>query len=93
MRKRKFTEEQRLELEKNQNVKKVTSVGVLYKEAFKQEAIELYKKGITPVEIFIQAGFNIETIGKENLLKILSKWRNGIGYKPNQNKNELSTSI
>ena len=90
MQKRKFTEEQRIELQKNPNVKKVTSVGVLYGETFKKEALELYEKGITPIDIFIQAGFNIEIIGKENPSKILSKWRCGIGYRPNQINNELS---
>ena len=43
MQKRKFTEEQRIELQKNPNVKKVTSVGVLYGETFKKEALELYE--------------------------------------------------
>ena len=90
MQKRKFTEEQRIELQKNPNVKKVTSVGVLYGETLKKEALELYEKGITPIDIFIQAGFNIEIIGKENPSKILSKWRCGIGYRPNQINNELS---
>ena len=90
MQKRKFTEEQRQELQKNPNVKKVTSVGVLYSETFKKEAIGLYEKGISAIDIFTQAGFNIETIGKENPSKILSKWKCGIGYKPNQINNELS---
>ena len=86
MRKRKFTEEQKLELQKNPNVKKVTSVGVLYKDIFKKEAIGLYEKGISAIDIFIQAGFNIEIIGRENPSKILSKWRCGIGYNPNEIK-------
>lgn len=86
MKKRKFTEEQKLELQKNPNVKKVTSVGVLYKDIFKREAIELYAKGISAVDIFIQAGFDIEIIGRENPSKILSKWRCGIGYSPNEIK-------
>ena len=90
MQKRKFTEEQRQELQKNPNVKKVTSVGVLYSDTFKKEALELYEKGMAPNDIFSQAGFNIETIGKENPSKILSKWRCGIGYKPNQKNSELS---
>ena len=90
MQKRKFTEEQKLELQKNPNVKTVTSVGVLYSDKFKKEAIELYEKGMTPIDIFVQAGFNTETIGKENPSKILSKWRCGIGYKPNQISNESS---
>lgn len=90
MNKRKFTEEQKLELQKNPNVKKVTSVGVIYSNDFKRQAIELYEKGFSAIDIFIQAGFNIETIGKENPSKILSKWRCGIGYKPNQINNQLS---
>ena len=90
MQKRKFTEEQKLELQKNPNVKKVTSVGVIYSNDFKRQAIELYEKGFSAIDIFIQAGFNIETIGKENPSKILSKWRCGIGYKPNQINNQLS---
>ena len=90
MKKRKFTKEQRMELQKNPNVKKVTSVGVLYSETFKKEALELYEKGITPIDIFVQAGFNIEIIGKDNPSKILSKWRSGIGYNPNQLNNQLS---
>ena len=55
MRKRRFTEEQKLELQKNPNVKKVTSVGVLYKDIFKKGAIELYEKGISAIDIFIHS--------------------------------------
>lgn len=91
MKKRKFTEEQRAELKQNPNVKDVTSAGVIYSNDFKRQAIELYEKGFSAIDIFIQAGFNMEIIGKENPSKILSKWRKGIGYNPNANK--IQTSV
>ena len=95
MKKRKFTEEQKTALKNNPNVKDVTSVSVLYTELFKKEALELYTKGISPIDIFIQAGFDIEIIGRENPSKIISKWRMGIGYHPNgiNNTNNKTYSV
>ena len=84
MQKRKFTQEQKIELKQNPNVKEVTSVGVIYTEEFKRQALELYEKGISAIDIFVQSGFDIEIIGKENPSKILSKWRKGIGYHPDR---------
>jgi transposase-like protein len=94
--KRKFSEEQREELLKNKNVKAVTSCGVIYQDSFKQQAIELYKQGFLAVDIFQNAGFNLDVIGRENSVKLLSKWRNGIGIGLNtstRNNNCNNTKI
>jgi len=92
MKKRKFTEDQKLELKRNPNVKDVTSISVYYTETFKKEALDLYEKGISAIDIFTQAGFNIQTIGKDNPSKLLSKWRLGIGYNQNGTKLKINNN-
>ena len=83
--KKKFSREARELLLKNKNVKTVTSTGIIYQDFFKQEAIDLYNQGYLPSDIFKNAGFDLDIIGKENPSKILSKWRSGFGYNGNNN--------
>ncbi len=83
--KKKFSKEERELLLKNKNVKTVTSTAIIYQDFFKQEAINLYNQGYLAVDIFKNAGFDLDIIGKENPSKILSKWRLGIGYNGNNN--------
>ena len=59
-----FTKEQINELLSNPNVVKCSNKAITYSKDFKLNAVSLYNKGLTPNEIFRQAGFNINVIGK-----------------------------
>ena len=60
MRKQKsLTEEQIQELLKTKYVEKVFKNRIIYTNDFKLAALEKYRNGKTPVEIFIDAGINL----------------------------------
>ncbi|WP_054028800.1 hypothetical protein [Bacillus sp. FJAT-28004] len=45
------------------------------KSEFKLHAVEAYKSGRTPMQIFVEAGFEIAVIGKKNPYKCLERWK------------------
>jgi len=70
-----FTEHQIKELEKNPNVIHSSDKSISYAPAFKRKAVQEYKLGKTPTQIFIEAGFNIAVIGKDQPKRSLKRWR------------------
>ncbi len=70
-----YTEEQRKILLRNKNVVKL-GIGVIeYTKEFKIKAVKLYQeKYMTPRDIFIQAGFDLEIIGKRKPKDCLERW-------------------
>lgn len=70
-----FTEQQIRLLEDNPNVLNVTEKTVSYTPAFKLAAIEAYNKGQTPMEIFINAGFDPDIIHRRTPVESLKRWR------------------
>jgi len=70
-----YTKEQREILLKNKNVEKC-GIGVIsYTGDFKVKAVKQYNKEyMKPQEIFIQAGFDIEMIGKNKPKNCLERW-------------------
>jgi len=76
MSKRIFTKEQREELLKNENVSKCSERSISYSQKFKKTAVELYDtQGLTSGEIFRQAGFSLNTIGRDTPKECLKRWR------------------
>ncbi|WP_223879927.1 HTH domain-containing protein [Paenibacillus spiritus] len=75
----KFTEDQIKKLEENPNVERVSESAITYKPAFKLEALQAYKAGQTPSEIFIRADFDLDVIGHEKPKKSLKRWREAAG--------------
>ncbi len=63
-----FTAEQLKELIDSPYVAYVSSKTVSYTKAFKEAAWKQYCDGTEPLEIFKEAGFNIETLGKDRIL-------------------------
>ena len=61
-----FTPTQMRILESNPNVVHVSEKSINYSPEFKLQAIKSYKSGITPIQIFREAGFDIATIGTRN---------------------------
>jgi hypothetical protein len=70
-----FTEEQIRKLEANTNVQKVSEVAITYTPAFKLEALQAYRTGQLPSEIFVRAGFDLDVIGHQKPKKSLKRWR------------------
>lgn len=73
--KKKFTEKQKKELLQNRNVQKIKGCSIIYSSEFKEYALLLYQKGISAVQIFADAGFDLNLFDKEHPIKLLSKWR------------------
>jgi transposase len=70
-----FTEYQIKELEKNPNVLRVSDRTISYSSDFKVKAVMEYKSGKIPSQIFIENGFNLEVIGKNQPKRCLQRWR------------------
>jgi len=75
MGKRIFTKDQIEELLKNENVAKCSERLVRCSKDFKRTAVRLYnEQGFTPSEIFKQAGFNLDIIGRDIPKESLRRW-------------------
>ncbi len=86
MTKVKFTKEQINELSQNKNVTKCSEKSITYNKEFKIKAVkQYYDEYLIPKEIFIQAEFNPEIIGKDTPGHCLDRWRKGY-----QNKGDLA---
>lgn len=70
-----FSESQIHQLEKNPNVLHVSGRSVAYQPAFKLAAINSYEAGKTPMEIFLEAGINVDAIGRRIPNSCIHRWR------------------
>lgn len=75
MSKKNFTKEQIEALSKNPNVAKCGERSISYGKEFSVRAVELYREGMSPVEIFLEAGFDTGVIGRKTPKECLSRWR------------------
>lgn len=75
MSKRIFSEVEQQILMRNPNVKKVSSKSITYSPDFKIHAVKESLNGKTPMMIFIEAGFNLEMIGRQKPKSCLLRWR------------------
>ena len=62
-----FTEEQIEELRKNPYVKRVSEKGITYEEEFKERFMAEYESGKKPYQIFREAGFDVNVLGKQRV--------------------------
>jgi len=69
-----FTKEQIDELLSNPNVAKCSDKAITYSKEFKIKAVQLYNEGLQPKEIFRQAGFNINVIGRRKPQWLMHSW-------------------
>jgi transposase-like protein len=63
------------ELEKNPNIVSVSERTITYSPDFKIKAVQEYKQGKLPSQIFIENGFELEIIGKKQPKRCLQRWR------------------
>jgi len=76
MNKRIFIQKQISELSKNKNVKKCSEKSITYTKEFKIKAVKQYQEEyLAPNEIFEQAGFDLNTIGKRTSTWCLDRWK------------------
>ncbi|WP_152382207.1 IS3 family transposase [Paenibacillus brasilensis] len=62
-------------MEDHANVLHITERSIAYQPTFKLAALKAYQEGKTPAEIFREAGFNLDMIGRENPNRCLKRWR------------------
>jgi hypothetical protein len=62
-------------LEKNKYVKRVSEKALTYTDELKHYAIEQSEKGLMSTEIFEQAGFDLNIIGRTRAIKAVDRWK------------------
>lgn len=88
--KRVLTEEDLSKLSRNKNVSRCSVKSICYTEGFKRSAIRRYEKEkITAIEIFEDAGFDLNIIGITRPNKLMNQWRNAIKKKNKDNINTI----
>lgn len=60
-----FSESQTRQIESNTNILHVSERSIPYQSEFKLAAIKSDQEGTTPKEIFLEAGFNLDAIGRK----------------------------
>jgi len=80
---RTFTEEQIKTLSKNKNVRRCGAKSVRYTRSFKAEALRKYnEEGLSAVEIFKEAGFDLAVIDIRKPNKLMNQWNKAFGPRP-----------
>ena len=75
MSKRRFTQEQIHELLANKNITRCSEKAITYRKEFKIEAVKQYQdEGKSASQIFKEAGFNLDIIGREVPKDCLYDW-------------------
>ena len=69
-----FTQEQMNKLRKNPYVSYCSDRSITYTKDFKLFAIKLYEQGLPSSEIFRQAGFNLDLVGRHQPKECLFRW-------------------
>ena len=75
MSKRTFSSEEQQQLESNPNVERCSPLSITYTTAFKERAVARYAHGMSSVEIFKEAGIDIDLIGRTQPKQCLLRWR------------------
>ncbi len=75
MSKKTFTEKEIVILSKNPYVKSVSSKGITYSDEFKQHFVSEFSKGKFSRQIFEEAGFDVEIIGRQRIKSASERWR------------------
>lgn len=82
MSKRIFTQEQIKQLSKNKYVAKCSKKSITYTKDFKIKTVKMYQEnGFSPQEIFIQLGFDLNVIGRQQPRQCVIRWKNSFRTK------------
>ena len=74
MKRKPYTVEEKAELVKSEAIVKVANSSATYSKEFKVFAIGEYMAGKTPLQIFIEAGVDVNILGREQPQKCISRW-------------------
>ena len=75
MSKTRYTEKQVRDLSDNIYVARCSAKSITYSQEFKQLAIKQYEIGLVAVEIFRDANFDLELVGRNKANGCLKRWR------------------
>lgn len=70
-----FSPEDQAKLRQNPNVQRVSETVITYSPDFKVRAVHANAKGKPPFQIFLEAGFDRDTIGLRTPERCLDRWR------------------
>lgn len=69
-----FTGDDVKQLLNNDNIAGCSEGSITYSKDFKVKAVRLYGQGLTPGDIFKQAGFNLSIVGRNKPKECLRRW-------------------
>lgn len=75
MTRKRFTDQEKQELLKNPNILKIGDCSITYNPDFRIQAVKAYKDGKSPMQVFIEAGFDLKLLGKKQPEYCLKRWR------------------
>lgn len=75
MKRKPYTVQEKEILLQSEAIVKVTNSNATYLKEFKVFAVGEYMTGKTPLQIFIEAGINVDILGREQPQKCLTRWR------------------
>jgi len=76
MSKRNFSSEQISEMLENKNIARCSEKSITYHRDFKIRAVNQYQdEGLSAIQIFKRAGFNVDVIGRKTSKHCLGDWR------------------
>jgi len=79
-------------LSKNKNVSRCGQKSVMYRKNFKMTALKQYnEEGLSAVEIFESAGFDLDVIGIRRPNKLMHQWNLAFETKNDSKREEKST--
>lgn len=88
-----FTQEQIEILLKNPNVESVSSNTIRFTSEFKELALKKDKEGIPALQIFKDAGFDLNVLGKETPKTSIRNWRHREKYLNKNNTRYLAREV
>jgi len=79
MNRRTFTKEQIKQISNNKNVRRCSNKSIMYAKSFKLKALRQYnEEGLSAVQIFKQAGFDLNILGIRRPNKLMHQWNNAL---------------
>jgi hypothetical protein len=88
-----YTPKQIRKLSKNKNIARCGSTKVRYANTFRQAAIKQYNKGLSAVEIFQNAGIDLDAIGKYAPNHLMNQWRTALRTDLDKEPNPLDKPL
>jgi transposase len=75
LKRKKFTDQEKQILLKNENILGISDTNIKYCPKFKTKAVKEYYQGNSPMKIFLNAKIDIDILGRENPERCLSRWK------------------